>query len=65
MCLPYLCVCPPIRGLKLYGEGIYTNRRAKVYKSVGFESPLTPTRSPRVKGGRGPGVGGFCMRSNL
>jgi hypothetical protein len=24
----------------------YTNRRAKVYKSVGFESPLTSTLSP-------------------
>jgi len=42
-----------------------TNRRAKVYKSVGFESPLTPTLSPLDKWGRGQGVGGFCMRSNL
>jgi hypothetical protein len=30
-----------------------TNRRAKVYKSVGFESPLTPTLSPLDKGGEG------------
>jgi 4-diphosphocytidyl-2C-methyl-D-erythritol kinase len=31
----------------------YTNRRAKVYKSVGFESPLAPTLSPLDKGGEG------------
>jgi uncharacterized membrane protein YfcA len=30
-----------------------TNRRAKVYKSVGFESPLTLTLSPLDKGGEG------------
>ena len=30
-----------------------TNRRAKVYKSVGFESPLTPTLSPLDTGGVG------------
>jgi hypothetical protein len=30
-----------------------TNRRAKVYKSVGFESPLTPTLSPLDKGREG------------
>jgi hypothetical protein len=29
--------------------GCYTNRRAKVYKSVGFESPLTPALSPLDK----------------
>jgi MFS family permease len=31
----------------------YTNRRAKVYKCVGFKSPLTPTLSPLDKGGEG------------
>jgi hypothetical protein len=30
-----------------------TNRRAKVCKCVGFESPLTPTLSPLIKGGEG------------
>jgi hypothetical protein len=33
------------------GGNCNTNRRAKVYKSVGFESPLTPTLSPLDKGG--------------
>ena len=42
--------CPLLAGGTL---GAYTNRRAKVCKCVGFESPLTSTLSPLDKGGEG------------
>ena len=43
----------PLQVLFNCGSGCYTNRRAKVCKCVGFESPLTPTLSPLIKGGEG------------
>jgi outer membrane protein len=41
------------RGEPEGGGRFNTNRRAKVCKCVGFESPLTPTLSPLIKGGEG------------
>jgi outer membrane protein len=41
------------RGEPKGGGRFNTNRRAKVCKCVGFESPLTPTLSPLIKGGEG------------
>jgi hypothetical protein len=42
----------PTHNTQRNGNAGYTNRRAKVYKSVGFESPLTPlTRGERAGSG--------------